>query len=160
MAKSSTTKKVVIAVTVLALIGLGIYLYNKSKKPKEQEVLKDAFDNLVFETGKDVIKPESFPFLDELAGVMTKAKDWKLNIVGHTDSQGSDKFNLNLSKRRANAVKNYLVTKGVLDAVITTDGKGESMPIATNDTAEGRSKNRRVEFTIIKPDNSTVTTQK
>jgi len=160
MAKSSTTKKVVIAVTVLALIGLGIYLYKKSKKPQEQEVLKDAFDNLVFETGKDIIKPESFPFLDELAGVMTKAKDWKLNIVGHTDSQGSDKFNLDLSKRRANAVKNYLVTKGVLDAVISTDGKGESMPIATNDTAEGRSKNRRVEFTIIKPDNSTVTTQK
>jgi OOP family OmpA-OmpF porin len=160
MAKSSTTKKVVITVGVLALIGLGIYLYKKYRKPKENIILKDAFDNLVFEINKDIIKPESFPFLDELADVLSKAKDWKLSIVGHTDNVGSDKLNLDLSKRRANAVKNYLVAKGILDASITTDGKGESMPIASNDTPDGRSRNRRVEFTIIKPDNSTITTQK
>jgi outer membrane protein OmpA-like peptidoglycan-associated protein len=138
MAKSSTTKKVVITVGILALIGLGIYLYKKSRKPKETDVLKDAFDNLVFETNKDVIKPESFPFLDELATVLSKSKDWKLTIVGHTDNVGSDKFNLDLSKRRANSVKNYLTYKGIADASITTDGKGESMPIAPNETPEGR----------------------
>jgi OOP family OmpA-OmpF porin len=160
MAKSSTTKKVVLTVGILALIGLGIYLYRKSRKPKDSEVLKDAFDNLVFETNKDVIKPESFPFLDELVSVLSKSKDWKLNIVGHTDNVGSDKFNLELSKRRANSVKNYLTSKGILDASITTDGKGETTPIASNESPEGRSKNRRVEFTIIKPDNSVITTQK
>ena len=84
MAEISTTKKGVIVVGVVALIGLGIYLIRKRSRGT-QEVLKDVFDNLTFETGKDVIKPESFPFLDELAGVLAKAKYWKLLIFGHND---------------------------------------------------------------------------
>jgi hypothetical protein len=85
MAKMNTTKKVVIVVSVVALIGLGIYLIRKRSRGT-QEVLKDVFDNLTFETGKDVIKTESFPFLDELAGVLAKAKDWK---VVHTEQFAS-----------------------------------------------------------------------
>jgi OOP family OmpA-OmpF porin len=89
---------------------------------------------------------------------LVKEPTWKIKIVGHTDNVGSDASNLELSKKRAIAVSNYLVTKGVDASKITTDGKGESMPIATNDTPEGRDKNRRVEFTILKPDQSIVTT--
>jgi OOP family OmpA-OmpF porin len=157
---SSTTKKVLIGVGIVGLIGLGIWLYRRSRKPNEQQTLKDAFDNLNFETGKDVIKTESYPFLDELADVLVKAKNWKISITGHTDDVGSDKFNLDLSKRRANAVKNYLVSKSVADALIITDGKGESMPIVPNDSPENRTKNRRVEFIITKPDNTTIEAKK
>lgn len=160
MAKMTTTKKVIIGVTIVGLIGLAIYLYKKSKKGGTQDVLKDVFDNLTFETGKDIIKPESFPFLDELAGVLSKAKDWKISIIGHTDDVGSDVKNLELSKRRANAVKNYLVGKSVVDSQITADGKGETMPIVANDSAENRAKNRRVEFVITKPDNTIVSAKK
>jgi outer membrane protein OmpA-like peptidoglycan-associated protein len=159
MAEMSTTKKVIIVVGVVALIGLGIYLIRKRSRGT-QDVLKDVFDNLTFETGKDVIKTESFPFLDELAGVLAKAKDWKLLIVGHTDDVGSDAFNLDLSKRRANSVKNYLVSKGVVDAMVTTDGKGETMPLVPNDSAENRATNRRVAFTITKPDNTIINAKK
>jgi outer membrane protein OmpA-like peptidoglycan-associated protein len=83
-----------------------------------------------------------------------------LSIVGHTDDVGSDASNLDLSKRRANSVKNYLVSKGVIDAMVTTDGKGETMPIVANDSAENRSKNRRVEFVITKPDNTIINANK
>ena len=148
----STTKKVVIVVGLVALIGLGIYLIRKRSRGT-QDVLKDVF-------GKDVIKTESYPFLDELAGVLAKAKDWKLLIVGHTDDVGSDAFNLDLSKRRANSVKNYLVSKGVVDAMVTTDGKGETMPLVPNDSAENRATNRRVAFTITKPDNTIINAKK
>lgn len=155
MAEMSTPKKVIIVVSVVALIGLGIYLLTHSKKDTK-DVLKDVFDNLTFETGKDVIKTESYPYLDELAGVLAQAKDWKLSIIGHTDDVGSDAFNLDLSKRRANSVKNYLVSKGVVDSMVTTDGKGESMPLVPNDSAENRAINRRVVFVITKPDQSEI----
>ena len=81
-------------------------------------------------------------------------------IVGHTDDVGSDAFNLDLSKRRANSVKNYLVSKGVVDAMVTTDGKGETMPLVPNDSAENRATNRRVAFTITKPDNTIINAKK
>jgi OmpA-OmpF porin, OOP family len=149
-------QKIAIGVAILLLIG-GIWYYTKHRKTDKQ-TLKDVFENLNFEYAKAIIKPESFPFLDELADVLVKEPTWKIKIVGHTDNVGSDASNLELSKKRAIAVSNYLVTKGVDASKITTDGKGESMPIATNDTPEGRDKNRRVEFTILKPDQSIVTT--
>jgi hypothetical protein len=162
MAKSkSNTKKIVIAGAVVLLLGVGIYCYLKSRqKNPEKKTLKDVFDNLVFETGKDVIKTQSFPYLDELALVLLSEPTWKLQIVGHTDNVGKDTFNLDLSKRRAISVKNYLTSKNIPEASITTDGKGETMPIATNDTPDGRAKNRRVEFVIVKPNNTTIDTTK
>jgi OOP family OmpA-OmpF porin len=153
---SSTTKKVLIGVGIVGVIALGIWLYRRHKKNNPKQTLKDVFDNLNFETGKDVIKTESYPYLDELANVLVQAKNWKISITGHTDNVGSDAFNLELSKRRANAVKNYLVSKMVADALITTDGKGETMPLVANDTPENRAKNRRVVFVITKPDNTTI----
>lgn len=162
MAKAkSNTKKIVIAGAVILLLGIGIYYYIKSRPKKDEEkALKDVFDNLVFETGKDVIKPQSFPYLDELAIVLLAKPTWKLQIIGHTDNVGKDTFNLDLSKRRAISVKNYLVSKNIPEASITTDGKGETTPVTTNDTVEGRAKNRRVEFLIVKPNNTTINTTK
>lgn len=159
--KTSTTKKVVITGAVLLLLGLGIYLYLQSRpKTDPKKTLQDVFDNLVFETNKDVIKPESNSYLDKLVEVLLADPSWKLQIVGHTDNVGKDAFNLDLSKRRANSVKTYLISKSIPETSITTDGKGETVPIATNDTEQGRAKNRRVEFIIVKPNNTVVKTTK
>ncbi|HEY8401543.1 MAG TPA: OmpA family protein, partial [Cytophagaceae bacterium] len=118
-------------------------------KPEEQAALKKAFENLLFESGKDVIVSSSFSSLDELAKVLRNNPKYKLHLEGHTDNVGDDQANMDLSKRRAMAVKNYLTSKGVSATRITTDGFGETKPIDTNDTEEGRHRNRRVEMNII-----------
>lgn len=115
---------------------------------EEQEVLNTAFDNLEFETGKDIIKQESLPSLTELATLLTKKEDWKLQIAGHTDNVGNDQNNMILSKKRAEAVKTFLISKGIDTKRLNVLYFGETMPIASNDTPEGRQKNRRVEMTI------------
>ncbi|HNS42502.1 MAG TPA: OmpA family protein, partial [Taishania sp.] len=114
-----------------------------------KEILKTAFDNLEFETGKDIIKEVSKPSLDELAGVLVKKPEWKLQIAGHTDNVGNAQSNLILSKKRAEAVKNYLSSKGVDASRFSVLYFGQTMPIADNNTPEGRQKNRRVEMSII-----------
>ena len=113
------------------------------------EVLKTAFNNLEFEVAKDVILAGSFTSLDELAGVLMKKPTWKLEITGHTDNAGDDASNLILSKKRAEAVKNYLVSKGIDATRFVINYFGETKPIADNSTAEGRAKNRRVEMKIV-----------
>jgi outer membrane protein OmpA-like peptidoglycan-associated protein len=113
------------------------------------EVLKTAFDNLEFEVAKDVILAGSFTSLDELAGVLMKKPTWKLEISGHTDNAGDDESNLILSKKRAEAVKNYLVSKGIDATRFVINYFGETKPIADNSTTEGRAKNRRVEMKVV-----------
>jgi outer membrane protein OmpA-like peptidoglycan-associated protein len=128
-----------------------------STPPEEvQEIINTVFNNLNFDTNKDVIKPESFESLDKLAELLKKETSWKLMIEGHTDSDGSDAYNLDLSKRRAGSAKKYLTEKGVAEGMITSEGYGESKPIADNKTAEGKAKNRRVVFTITKPDKTQI----
>lgn len=117
-------------------------------KKEEQEVLKKAFDNLEFETGKDVIKQSSYESLNELADVLKKRPEWKLKISGHTDNVGAASTNLTLSKKRAIAVKQFLMDRGIEDARLRPEWFGETKPIAPNNTAEGRQKNRRVEMNI------------
>lgn len=131
------------------------------KNDNVTKILKDAYSNLTFEIGKAIIKPSSFPFLDEIVTVMSDpdATQWKLEIKGHTDNVGETAYNQKLSEQRANAVKDYLVSKGVLATRITAQGFGETKPIASNDTKDGREKNRRVEFFVIKPTGEVVTTQ-
>lgn len=121
-----------------------------------KEILVTAFQNLNFDTNKDTIKSESYESLDKLAELLKKETSWKLLIEGHTDSDGSEAYNLDLSKRRAASAKKYLTDKGVVVGMITTEGYGESKPIADNKTAEGKAKNRRVVFTITKPDKETI----
>lgn len=114
-----------------------------------EEILKTAFENLEFETGKDIIKEVSIPSLTELAEVLVKKPEWRLQISGHTDNVGNDQSNLVLSKKRAEAVKNFMISKGIDADRLFVLYFGETMPIASNDTPEGRQKNRRVEMVII-----------
>jgi OOP family OmpA-OmpF porin len=105
----------------------------------------DAF----FDFDKSVLKPEGRAKLDDLVG---KVKDINLEViiaVGHTDSVGTDAYNQRLSVRRAEAVKAYLVSKGIEKNRVYTEGKGEKQPVADNKTAEGRAKNRRVEIEVV-----------
>jgi len=103
----------------------------------------------LFDFDKSVLKPAAQASLDSLAG---KVKSLTLEVivaVGHTDSIGTDAYNQKLSIRRAEAVKKYLVSKGIEAKRIYVEGKGESQPVADNKTAEGRAKNRRVQIEAI-----------
>lgn len=105
----------------------------------------DAF----FDFDKSVLKPEGKAKLDELS---SKVGDINLEVivaVGHTDSVGSDAYNQKLSERRAEAVKAYLVSKGIDKSRVYTEGKGEKQPVADNKTREGRAQNRRVEIEVV-----------
>jgi outer membrane protein OmpA-like peptidoglycan-associated protein len=103
--------------------------------------------DLYFDFRSDVLRPQSDKVLKEIAQVMHDNSNWKLVVEGHTDNVGGDTFNLDLSKRRAAAVKNALVTRyGIAADRLLTDGFGRSRPVDTNDTLEGRARNRRVEL--------------
>jgi outer membrane protein OmpA-like peptidoglycan-associated protein len=103
---------------------------------------------IYFDFNKDTIKPESAPVLKEIVQAMTDNPDWKLTVEGNTDNIGGDAYNLDLSKRRAAAVKQALVTQyHIAPDRLSTNGFGASHPIETNDTLEGRARNRRVELT-------------
>jgi OOP family OmpA-OmpF porin len=106
---------------------------------------------ITFETGKADIKPSCHPVLDEIGGVLVEWPALEIEIGGHTDSQGSEKFNAKLSEQRAAAVRSYLVEKypKINPGKLSVKGYGESTPIADNATEKGRAKNRRVEFTVL-----------
>lgn len=105
---------------------------------------------IYFDVNKDVVKPESYGTISDIAKVLKENPAVNIKIVGHTDSDGNDAQNLDLSKRRAASVKNVLASEFGIDAGrIQTDGKGETEPVAPNATGEGKAKNRRVEFIKI-----------
>jgi OmpA-OmpF porin, OOP family len=116
-------------------------------KPVAEKVTFAA--DVFFDFDKSIIKPEGRSKLDDLAN---KIKDINLEVIigiGHTDSVGSDAYNQRLSVRRAEAVKAYLVSRGIEANRVYTEGKGEKQPIADNKTADGRAKNRRTEIEVI-----------
>jgi OOP family OmpA-OmpF porin len=116
-------------------------------KPVAEKVTFAA--DVLFDFDKSVVKPEGRSKLDDLAN---KVKSINLEVViaiGHADAIGSDEYNQKLSVRRAEAVKAYLITKGVETNRIYTEGKGEKQPVASNKTKEGRAKNRRTEIEVI-----------
>ncbi|MEI7669639.1 MAG: OmpA family protein [Pseudomonadota bacterium] len=116
---------------------------------KQVEIVSKAISNLEFETNSAVIIQNSFIGLDMLAILLSEKDDWKLKISGHTDNIGTDEFNMQLSKDRAEAVRNYLVSKGLSYTRFIIEYFGESKPIDTNETETGRQKNRRVEMKFI-----------
>ena len=103
-----------------------------------------------FEFNKDQLLPNAYPVLNDLAETMKKDPDKRWQVVGHTDAIGSDSYNMDLSRRRAQSVVNYLVSQGVKSSQLEVVPMGESQPIATNDTQEGRAMNRRVDIKQIK----------
>jgi len=100
----------------------------------------------LFDFDKSVLRPDGRKSIDDALAKLQGVDVEMVIATGHTDSVGSDAYNQKLSERRAAAVKDYLVSKGIPAAKITTIGKGESQPVATNKTAEGRQKNRRVDI--------------
>lgn len=108
-----------------------------------------VLNNVFFDVDKYDVLETSLAELDKLVDFLTKNKSLVIELSGHTDNQGSEAHNLELSLNRANSVKSYLVSKGVISDRIETKGYGSSKPVATNDTLEGRAKNRRTVFKII-----------
>lgn len=105
-------------------------------------------DNISFDTGRADIKPAFRPVLDQFAQSMAANPSATVQIVGHTDATGSDATNLTLSRERADATRDYLVTRGVAAQRITVDGRGSREPVADNTSEAGRARNRRVELFV------------
>ena len=158
------TKRAVIGGAVGALAGYGIGAYmdkqeaelNKELKGSGVEVERkgDTINlnmpgGITFDTGKANIKPNFTPVLDDIANIMSKYPETKIEVQGHTDNVGNDASNLTLSQLRAQSVTSYLSAKGVDSSRIKSIGFGESIPVASNDTPSGREANRRVEIKII-----------
>jgi outer membrane protein OmpA-like peptidoglycan-associated protein len=114
----------------------------------EITVLGNLARTVYFNSGKDSFKAETYAILDKIVELLKGFPEEAFDIVGHTDSVGSEKLNQKLSEKRANAVKKYLESK--LSNKFTATGKGEAEPIASNRTRSGRAQNRRVEITLVK----------
>lgn len=125
---------------------------NKSTTPvlksEEALVLKNALEGVKFKSNSDALLPESHSKLHAVATLMKAHEDFNLTIDGYTDNTGASEHNHQLSLKRAEAAKAYLVQDGIEAARVTTHGFGEESPIDTNDTAAGRAHNRRVEFSV------------
>lgn len=110
---------------------------------------KFVLENIFFDVNKFDLKPESVAELEKLKEILTKNPTLKIELGGHTDSDGDDKSNQILSENRAKAVVNWLVQNGIDKSRLTYKGYGESKPIVPNDTVENKAKNRRTEVTIL-----------
>lgn len=117
---------------------------------KEQEQLNAYAKTILFETNKSDIKAQSAETLSDIIAILKKYPESKFAIEGHTDSSGSDAYNLKLSNERANSVLRYLVNGGIATERLSAKGFGESNPIADNKTAAGRQQNRRTEINLVK----------
>lgn len=117
-------------------------------KAAVKKIFEKALQGIQFESGKDIIKPVSYPILNQIVTIMIENKDYLIDINGHTDNVGVPAKNLILSENRAKSVKSYLTSKGVEESRINTKGFGDGVPVADNATAQGRAKNRRVEFVV------------
>jgi OmpA-OmpF porin, OOP family len=116
----------------------------------EQKIIDDALKNRIieFESGSAVLVETGTKILDEMVVALNKVQGKNVKIIGHTDSSGHAQKNLQLSQARADAVKQYLIAKGIQQTRLTTAGLGSSKPVADNTTPEGRKKNRRIEFEV------------
>ena len=114
-----------------------------------QAILVNLPEGVTFDVGSYSLKPEFRATLDKVADSLKQYPDSLIDVYGHTDSTGSDAYNQTLSENRARTVANYLSMQGVSPARIRSQGYGETMPVASNDTPEGRARNRRVEIKIV-----------
>ncbi|MCD2516326.1 OmpA family protein [Massilia sp. G4R7] len=117
----------------------------------QQAVLDAALANRIieFESGKATLTEAGMKVLDEMSAAMQKIRGVKVEVIGHTDNAGSRAGNLSLSQARAEAVKSYVVAKGIAAESVAVSGEGPDRPVADNRTAEGKARNRRIEFKVI-----------
>ena len=108
-----------------------------------------SFASIYFNSGSDVIQLISYGILDEVVSLLKDNSGVTVQVVGHTDSDGSSSMNQDLSLRRAQSVKNYLIQHGIAPDRLSTSGMGESSPIASNSTPQGKAENRRIDFVIL-----------
>jgi outer membrane protein OmpA-like peptidoglycan-associated protein len=151
------------AIGGLAGAGIGRYMDNQQTSLQQQFAASDSASvrrdadvlavtfksDVLFDTGASSLKPGAYQEINRVSQVLIQYPETRIMVAGHTDSDGSEAFNQDLSVRRAEAVRNALVAQGVATARITTMGFGESQPIADNSTAAGKQLNRRVVVTII-----------
>jgi len=104
--------------------------------------------DVLFDTGSYTLRPGAREKLAKISGIVLAHPGLNLQVEGHTDSVGSDEFNQQLSQRRAGSVRDFLVQQGVTEASVSSRGFGKTQPVATNDTPEGRQRNRRVELVV------------
>ncbi|MDX3900704.1 MAG: OmpA family protein [Sphingobium sp.] len=159
--RDRTEKIVGAGIGAVAGAGIGAYMDAQERKLREQtagsgvDVIRDG-DNLLlrmpsgitFAYDSAAVQPQFQPTLNEVASVLAQYPKTYIDVLGHTDSDGSDAYNQGLSERRAAAVADYLSGHGVQSARIATRGYGETQPIASNTTEEGKASNRRVEIKI------------
>lgn len=146
----------------IAGTAIGAYMDKQEKELREKtagtdvevvrqgdELLLNMPSGITFDTDSYAIKPEFRSTLDRIAETLSSYNQTYVDVYGHTDSVGSDAYNLTLSKNRAEGVAGYLATHGVARARIGTQGFGESKPVASNDSEAGRQQNRRVEIKLV-----------
>lgn len=160
--RDRTEKIVGAGIGALAGAGIGAYMDAQERKLRAQtqgtgvEVVREG-DNLVLRMPSGLtfayddarVQPQFQPVLNDVASTLAEYPKTYIDVYGHTDSDGTDAYNQNLSERRAVSVADYLVGRGVQSARIATRGFGESQPIASNATAEGKAANRRVEIRLV-----------
>jgi outer membrane protein OmpA-like peptidoglycan-associated protein len=129
--------------------GLAVNKGCPEKKVDVKKRLQFAARGIQFETGKATLTPSSYEMLGEVVSILNEYVDYNLKMSGHTDAVGNDNSNLLLSQARVNAVKTYLMSKGIMNTRIVATGFGETKPFASNASAVGRSKNRRVELELF-----------
>lgn len=126
----------------------GMYTYQLDIKYDPPKTY--TLENVFFDTGKSSLRAESYKALNDLVEVLKLKPMMVIEIAGHTDSVGSPESNLKLSNNRANSVRSYLVSHGIAAERVTAQGYGDTQPVASNDTEEGRQQNRRTVVRIIK----------
>ena len=161
--KANTRNAVLIGAGIGALTGGGVGLYQDRQEAKLREELQNTGvsvtrngdriilnlpSNITFASGSDSIRPEFFRVLNSVNLVLKEYNRTIVNVYGHTDSDGGDAFNQQLSERRGVNVANYLISQGLDTRRFHVVGYGEERPVATNATAEGKQRNRRVEIEI------------
>jgi len=161
--RNDRTEKIVGAgIGAIAGAGVGAYMDAQEKKLRQQtagtgvDVVRQGDDlllrmpsGLTFATNEAAIQPQFRPTLDQVASTLAEYPKTMIDVLGHTDSDGSETYSQTLSERRAQSVSGYLATHGVSSVRMATRGYGEMQPIASNETPDGKAQNRRVEIKIV-----------